>query len=372
VGEEPSILPKKLKDFIAERTELTMKARWAVVPQLTAVVEEEAAPPVADATPGPSQTAPVSEPPIPVPPPVAPPVAPPPTSGLDGKSLQARLMALVMRQKTVVAQSPAVRDFLNTITKPAADLVTKVSPEAPAALDKLEKALTGAEQWSAVFTQIDPLYQQFLQTNPPNGAKIREVMTFCLGQAAAGGYDTAVAGMKKLEPLLQAGGGPAGPSDTPTPPVPQKAEPTSAAAADWKTARQAWQDANDDVNDQINGLRRALLDRAKKPGDDAKLEGLVEALNEIAEKGLNAVTEDHRVKLMAAVMEVSDGSAAAIQKFGAKALDLITKFQVFLASSEKIEVCDANPFDAPMSIRATLTPPLAQMAAALQAATANA
>ena len=68
--------------------------------------------------------------------------------------------------------------------------------------------------------------------------------------------------------------------------------------------------------------------------------------------------------------EVGDGSPAAIQKFGAKALGLITGFQTFLAGNEKIEVCDDNPFGAPMSIRATLTPPLSQMAAALQSALA--
>ena len=75
-------------------------------------------------------------------------------------------------------------------------------------------------------------------------------------------------------------------------------------------------------------------------------------------------------ELMAAVMEVGDGSPAAMQNFGAKALGLITAFQEFLASSEKIEVCDDNPFEATVSIRATLTPPLQQMAAMLQAAMA--
>lgn len=140
------------------------------------------------------------------------------------------------------------------------------------------------------------------------------------------------------------------------------------AAPGWQTARQAWQDANDAINDQINGLRTALLNRARN-GDDG-MDGLADALSEIATKGLNAVTDDHRVKLMASVMELGGGEPAAIQKFGAKALGLITAFQTFLDSSEKIEVCDANPFDAPVSVRATLSPPLQQMAAALRAATA--
>jgi hypothetical protein len=134
---------------------------------------------------------------------------------------------------------------------------------------------------------------------------------------------------------------------------------------DWVAARQAWQDANDAVNDQINGLRRVLLNRAKTGEDDA--DEFAEQLIEIAEQGLNAVTENHRVKLMAAVMSLGDGGGGALAKNGPTALSLIEAFTAFLAGSEKIEVCDANPFGAPVSIRATLTPPLQQMAAALQA-----
>ena len=137
-------------------------------------------------------------------------------------------------------------------------------------------------------------------------------------------------------------------------------------AVSWQTARQAWQDANDAVNDQINGLRKVLLDRAKSGDDDA--DEYAEALTDIAENGLNAVTENHRVKLMAAVMALGDGSTASMAKNGATALGLIEEFTTFLDGSEKIEVCDANPFGAPVSIKATLTPPLQQMAAAVRAA----
>ncbi len=134
----------------------------------------------------------------------------------------------------------------------------------------------------------------------------------------------------------------------------------------WQAARLAWQNANDAVNDQINGLRTALLNHAKGGGDG--MDGLAEALTEIAEQGLNAVTENHRVKLMAAIMELGGGEPAATHKSGPKALGLIRDFEAFLAGSEKIEVCDANPFGAAVSIRATLTPALQQMAAALQVA----
>ena len=147
--------------------------------------------------------------------------------------------------------------------------------------------------------------------------------------------------------------------------------PSSSAAPRkaWQDARQAWQDANDAINDQIDGLRSALRNRAKI--DDGEIEDLVEALTGIAENGLTVIPDMNRVRLMAAIMEIGTGEPAAMQKFGAKALALINAFEAFLASDEKIEVCDGNPFNAPVAIRATLTPPLRAMAAALQAGLAR-
>ena len=138
------------------------------------------------------------------------------------------------------------------------------------------------------------------------------------------------------------------------------------AAPEWPAARQAWQDANDAVNDQLNGLRKALLDRAKSGDDDANK--YADALTDIAENGLNAMMENQRVKMTAVVMALRDGSATSIGKNGKTALRVIEAFTTFLDGSEKIDACDANPFGAPVSIKATLTPPLHQMAAALRAA----
>ena len=140
------------------------------------------------------------------------------------------------------------------------------------------------------------------------------------------------------------------------------------AAAGWKAAIAQWRDANDAVNGQINGLRAALLDRvnAGSPGVLA----YAAALRRVAEHGLNAVTENHHVSLMAAVMELGDGAPATIAKSGAKALAAITEFQSLLAGSRKIAVCDANPFGAPVAIRATLGPALQKMADALATAAA--
>jgi len=140
------------------------------------------------------------------------------------------------------------------------------------------------------------------------------------------------------------------------------APPASASEAkSWQAARQAWQDANDAVNDQINALRAAVLDRAKADPEN------VDVLAAIADKGLNAITRDHRVKLMASILELGGGAPAVLRKSGPRALGLITAFESFIAASEEIEVCDGNPFGVPVSIRATLVPALQGMAAALRA-----
>ena len=129
---------------------------------------------------------------------------------------------------------------------------------------------------------------------------------------------------------------------------------TGAVTARWRAAREAWDAASDTVDGQIAALQAAL----RKSGDDT--------LEEIAEFGLNAVTGNHRVPLKAALFELGAAEPAALRKFGPKALGIIDDFRSYLESSEAVEVCDANPFGTPVSIRATLGSALAQMADALR------
>lgn len=139
--------------------------------------------------------------------------------------------------------------------------------------------------------------------------------------------------------------------------LPARAPSTpSRAVPDWRVVRRDWQAANEAVDGQIAALQAAL----RKSGDDE--------LEEVAEFGLNGITGNHRVRLTAALIELGDDDAATLQKAGPKTLGLIDAFRSYLESSEAVEVCDGNPFDTPVAIRATLVPALAQLAAALQAA----
>lgn len=134
----------------------------------------------------------------------------------------------------------------------------------------------------------------------------------------------------------------------------------AARSAAWKAAREHWQEANDSVNDQLNRLRAAIL--AAIPNEPE----YADALHEIADKGLNAMTGNQRVKLAASIQSVDDGSSERMQAHGAKTLELITAFSSFLETSDQIDGCDANPWDVDVSIRDTLAPALQELASALQ------
>ncbi len=221
-------------------------------------------------------------------------------------------------------------------------------PPAPAALDA-----AGLTQQLRVLIGRVP---QAAAAAPARKAELTRLAFEVGGDLKAGKLQAAAEALERLRAALD--GDPAAPAATPG------ATAVRGAGGDWAAARQAWQDANDEVNDQINGLRSALLKRAKGGDDEAEL--FADALTDIAERGLNAITGDLRVKLMAAVMELGSGATPAGD--GKAAIGHIEAFQAFLDGNEKIEVCDGNPFGAAVSIRATLSPALQRMTAALQPA----
>ncbi len=69
---------------------------------------------------------------------------------------------------------------------------------------------------------------------------------------------------------------------------------------------------------------------------------------------------------MAALLEIDGGDPAAMRSTSPKALELISVFRTYLATSEQVEVCDRNPLDTPASIEATLDGALSEMSAALE------
>lgn len=103
-------------------------------------------------------------------------------------------------------------------------------------------------------------------------------------------------------------------------------------------AAAAWRAAVEVVDAQITALQSAL-----RGTDD-------EELHEIAEFGLNAVTGNHRVRLVAALMGAERGS----ERDRAKLAGLIAPFRTHLENDERVDACDENPFGVTVSLRATL------------------
>ncbi|GAA0598243.1 hypothetical protein [Caenispirillum bisanense] len=131
------------------------------------------------------------------------------------------------------------------------------------------------------------------------------------------------------------------------------ATPTDIAAA-WREARATYLDATDEINAQISALQAAL-----KRSDDEELEA-------IAEFGLNGVTGNFRVPMMAAMRDLEGARGADVKKAATKLLDAIGKFRAHIDGSEEIEAVDDNPFGVKVSIRKTLGGALADMESVLK------
>ena len=140
-----------------------------------------------------------------------PPTATPPVAVNE---LQARLKKLLERHKALVTTHPELKDGLRPLTLPAAELAMKGSAEAPAALDKLEKALDSAEQagpaaspskkleWEADLQRIEPHYLAVLQGQPRDATKIRAVMAYAVEQAGLGAFEKALMASTRLQQML--------------------------------------------------------------------------------------------------------------------------------------------------------------------------
>jgi len=140
--------------------------------------------------------------------------------------------------------------------------------------------------------------------------------------------------------------------------------PSGAAArgGDWaafavrlRAARDGWQQASEATDHQINTLRDVLR-------------GLRDpAMHEIADKGLNALTEGFKVKLLAAMVGLGDTQGPAQSRQLSALADAASGFRTFLESDERVAACDECPHT-PIAIRDTLAPALRR----LEATVANA
>lgn len=123
----------------------------------------------------------------------------------------------------------------------------------------------------------------------------------------------------------------------------------------WDGAVELFRAASDEVDNQIKQLQAALRET-----DDPDL-------HDIADSGLNALTGNTRVPLMAALLEAGKGNAEQLKAAAPKVLKAVSAFRQQL-SSPQIQACDHNPFGVEMAVGATFSSALDQLASAARLA----
>lgn len=123
----------------------------------------------------------------------------------------------------------------------------------------------------------------------------------------------------------------------------------------WQGAVQAFQTATEAANAQISQLQAALRET-----DDADL-------HDIADSGLNALTGNTRVPLMAAIQAAGDGNPVQLKAAAPNLLKAVGAFRAQL-SSPQVLACDRNPFDVEVAFAQTFSGALDQLADAARLA----
>jgi hypothetical protein len=124
----------------------------------------------------------------------------------------------------------------------------------------------------------------------------------------------------------------------------------------WRAARRAFDVATESVDAQIKALQSEL-----RESEDYQLE-------EIAEYGLNGLTNNTRVPLIAALLESGDGSKKQLQTAGPKIEKAAQTFITQLNSDPRVAACDQNPFGIELAIAVTYQDAVDQLLNAVRAA----
>jgi hypothetical protein len=127
----------------------------------------------------------------------------------------------------------------------------------------------------------------------------------------------------------------------------------------WEAAMAAWRSGIEQVDAEIEALGKHLT-----ASDDRRLRS-------ISETGLNAITGDHKVRAMAALMEVSGASTATRPKLATNAEAQVMDFMLHLSRDPRVAACDDNPFGVKVAVRETLVPLLERLESLLAGATAD-
>jgi len=146
----------------------------------------------------------------------------------------------------------------------------------------------------------------------------------------------------------------AGSSDTS--PATAKLPANDPFAQSWAAAKQAWEAANKDSSAQIEKLQKVL----RESGD--------EDLAEIAEFGLNGVTGNFKVRLMAAIVAMDSANAETRAGIAKRAASIVSGFRSHIDTHPQVKACDENPLGVPVNIRSSIGGALTELSKVLATA----
>lgn len=124
----------------------------------------------------------------------------------------------------------------------------------------------------------------------------------------------------------------------------------------WRSAVKSWQTSSELVDQQVTNLQSHLR-QASDP-----------RLNDIAEFGLNALTGNHKVPVLAAIREIDAAQPSPDLNTLSDAAIAFSALESHLANDARVAACDNNPFGVKMNIAATLGAGLQKLNAALSKA----
>ena len=135
-----------------------------------------------------------------------------------------------------------------------------------------------------------------------------------------------------------------------------KSPTNDAFAQSWAAAKQAWEAASKDSSAQIEKLQKAL----RESGD--------EDLAEIAEFGLNGVTGNFKVRLMAAIVAMDSANAETRAGIAKRTASIVSGFRSHIDTHPQVKACDENPLGVPVKIRSSIGGALTELSKVLATA----
>ena len=241
----------------------------------------------------------------------------------------------------IVETLPELEEDEGTEPEEASATPPPRAPEPPPETPSSDTGTVSIEELTTRFKGMQDQLKRVIASNPDRGEALNKAATGVVGLLKGGDSKAAVAAqaMDKLADALSR-------LDTAAPGVNRDAV---------KRAQSAWMEASDEVDEQITALQRKLREQ-----DD-------EELHEIAEFGLNALTGNFKVPLMAALRDLDSANDDSLPGAAKKARDIVVKFKAHVASSPQIAACDDNPWssDCKVTIVSTLGGALDEMDKAL-------